>query len=236
MLTFPLCQAVVHHEPMHIRTDGNVRVDATADPQMGTNSYLVQDLDTGDAVLIDANLDPERVRAMVAERGVTVRAILLTHSDFDHVAGLRTLREAWGNPPVLVAEPELAHVRDGTPLREEMSFAAAAEPDAQPLPAPGSYRVGSLSFDVLPTPGHSPGGVTLVLGNLLFTGDALFQGSIGRFDFRNSDGRSLLQGIQEQLLTRDDGDIVLPGHGRTSTIGDERRGNPFLKAGGLELT
>lgn len=220
---------------MHIRTDGNVRVDATADPQMGTNSYLVQDLDTGDAVLIDANLDPDGVLAMVAERGVTVRAILLTHSDFDHIAGLRALRETWGGPPVAVAEPELAHLREGTPLRAEMPFAAAAEPDAEPLAAPGSYHAGSLSFQVLPTPGHSPGGVTLVLGKLLFTGDALFQGSIGRFDLHNSDGRALLQGIQEQLLTRDDDDIVLPGHGPSSTIGDERRGNPFLKAGGLEF-
>ena len=220
---------------MHLRTDGNVRVDATADPQMGTNSYLVQDLGSGDAVLIDANLDPEAVLAMVAERGVTPRAILLTHSDFDHIAGLQAVREAWGRPPVAVGEPELENLREGKALREEMPFAAAAEPDAEALPAPGSYRVGSLSFEVLPTPGHSPGGVTLVLGRLLFTGDALFQGSIGRFDLHNSDGRALLQGIQEQLLTRDDGDVVLPGHGPASTIGDERRGNPFLKAAGLEF-
>jgi hydroxyacylglutathione hydrolase len=218
---------------MHIRTDGNVRVDATADPQMGTNSYLVQDLDTGDAVVIDANLAPEAMLALVAERGVTVRAILLTHADFDHIAGLRTLREAWGEPPVAVGEAELAVLREGTPLRGEMPFSAAAEPDAQPLPAHGSYRAGSLRFEILPTPGHSPGGVTLVLGPLLFTGDALFKGAIGRFDLRNCDGRALLQGIEDELLTRDDGDVVLPGHGPASTIGDERHANPFLQDGGL---
>lgn len=220
---------------MHVVTEGRVRVDATADPQMGTNSYLVSDLETGDAVVIDANLDPQAVLALVAERGVTVRAILLTHTDFDHVAGLRTLREAWGEPPVAAAEPELGLLREGHGLREEMGFAAPAEADAEPLPAHGSYSAGSLTFEVLPTPGHSPGGITLVLGRLLFTGDALFQGSIGRFDFRNSDGRALLRGIREELLTRDDADLVLPGHGPESTIGEERRRNPYLQPGALEF-
>lgn len=220
---------------MHVTTVGRVRVDATADPQMGTNSYLVQDLESGDAVVVDANLDPQAMLDLVAQRGVKVRAILLTHGDFDHVAGLRALREAWGDPPVAIAEPELEVLREGRPLRGEMAFAAAAEADVEPLPAHGSYRAGSLSFDILPTPGHSPGGVTLVLGRLLFTGDALFAGSIGRFDFRNSDGPALLQGIREELLTRDDEDVVLPGHGPTSTIGEERRRNPFLQPGALDF-
>lgn len=220
---------------VHVATDGRVRVDATADPRMGTNSYLVQDLETGDAVVIDANLDPQAVLDLVSERGVRVRAILLTHTDFDHVAGLGTLREALGKPPVAAAEPELGLLREGKPLRDEMNFAAAAETDAEPLPAHGSYTAGSLTFEVLPTPGHSPGGVTLVLGRLLFTGDALFQGSIGRFDFHNSDGRALLRGIREELLVRDDGDVVLPGHGPASTIGDERRRNPFLQPGALDF-
>ncbi|MGH7912961.1 MAG: MBL fold metallo-hydrolase [Candidatus Dormibacteraceae bacterium] len=216
---------------MHVTTDGNVRVDKTADPSMGTNSYLVQDLRTDDAAVIDANLDPEATLALVAERAVRVRAILLTHTDFDHVAGLRRLRQAWGEPAVAVAEPELDLLRGGRPLRTEMAHAVAPEADAEPLVAHGSYRAGSLRFDVLPTPGHSPGGVTLVTGRLLFTGDALFQGSIGRFDFANSDGQALLLGIRAELLRRDDEDVVLPGHGPASTIGEERRRNPFLQVG-----
>ena len=98
-----------------------------------------------------------------------------------------------------VGEPELAVLREGTPLRGEMPFTTAAEPDAQPLPPHGSYRAGSLTFEILPTSGHSPGGVTLVLSPLLFTGDALFKGAIGRFDLRNCDGRALLQGIEDEL-------------------------------------
>lgn len=213
----------------HLVTDGDHRVDATADARMGTNSYLVQDLRTGDAVVIDANLEPEATLALIGERGVTVRAVLLTHIDFDHLAGLRALRRALGEPPVAAAEPELTMLREGTPVRQEMPFPAPAEPDARELTPHGSYAAGSLTFGVLPTPGHSPGGVTLVLGRLLFTGDALFQGSIGRYDFASSDGTALLRGIREELLTRDDGDLVFPGHGPASTIGDERRHNPFLQ-------
>ena len=91
-----------------------------------------------------------------------------------------------------------------------------------------TYRAGSLEFAVLHTPGHSPGGVSLKIGNAIFTGDALFAGSIGRSDFHNSDGRALLDGIHAKLLTQPDDHLVFSGHGPASTIGRERRTNPFL--------
>src|SRR5439155_1622434 len=85
------------------------------------------------------------------------------------------------------------------------------------------YRAGSLEMAVLHTPGHSPGGITLAIDNSLFTGDALFAGSIGRSDFSNSDGRALLEGIRSQLLTQPDDFLVYSGHGPVSTIGQEHR-------------
>jgi hydroxyacylglutathione hydrolase len=205
-----------------------IQVSTTADRQMGTNSYLVEDEDTGDAVVIDANLEPEAMVGLARERGRTVRAILLTHTDIDHIAGLRRLREEFGDVPIAVHDAEREVITLGTPLRRELP---------QPLPrfdnverlAPGeAYQAGSLTFEVLHTPGHSPGGVTLKLDKLLFTGDALFAGGIGRYDFSNSDGRSLLAGIREQLLTQADDAVILPGHGPRSTIGQERSSNPFL--------
>ena len=91
-----------------------------------------------------------------------------------------------------------------------------------------TVRAGSLAFEVLHTPGHSPGGVTLKIGDNLFTGDALFAGSIGRSDFANSDGRALLEGINTKLLSQPDELVVYSGHGPVTTIGRERKTNPFL--------
>ena len=90
------------------------------------------------------------------------------------------------------------------------------------------FSAGSLEFDVLHTPGHSPGGVSLKIDGFLFAGDALFAGSIGRSDFANSDGRALIDGIREKLLPLPDDLIVYSGHGPATTIGRERRMNPFL--------
>jgi glyoxylase-like metal-dependent hydrolase (beta-lactamase superfamily II) len=207
-----------------------LHVEATADRQFGTNSYLVEDESTHEAVIVDANLEPELMVDLVRRRGVRVLAILLTHTDVDHVAGLGRLRGEFGEEvPIAVHEAEMASVTEGAPLRRE--FAAATLPgfrNVQPLVPGQRYRAGALEFEVLHTPGHSPGGVTLKIGNALFTGDALFAGSIGRSDFSNSDGEALLEGIRRELLSQPDDHLVFSGHGPVTTIGQERRFNPFL--------
>ncbi|HKW73629.1 MAG TPA: MBL fold metallo-hydrolase [Candidatus Dormibacteraeota bacterium] len=206
----------------------SVRVEVTADRRFGTNSYLVEDEVTHDAVVIDSNLEPDLVISMARLRKANVKAILLTHTDLDHIAGLHELREAFGPIPIAVHESENEVVAKGQPLRREFAPIATQLDRTDALIEGEPYLAGSLEFEVLHTPGHSPGGVTLKIDGYLFTGDALFAGSIGRSDFANSDGRALIDGIKTKLLSLPDDMIVYSGHGPATTIGRERRMNPFL--------
>jgi hydroxyacylglutathione hydrolase len=203
-------------------------VGATADARFGTNSYLVEDEESHDAVIVDANLEPEAMIALARSRGANVRAILLTHTDVDHIAGIHELRDAFGDMPIAVHASEREVLVEGRPLRREFGPLATQVGNVVELGEGEPYRAGTLEFEVLHTPGHSPGGVTLKIDGWLFTGDALFAGSIGRFDFANSNGEDLMRAIREKLMVQPDEMVVYSGHGPATTIGRERRTNPFL--------
>lgn len=203
-------------------------MEVTADRRFSTNSYLVEDEDTHDAVIIDSNLEPDLIIEQARIRGAAVKAIILTHTDLDHIAGLHELREAFGPIPIAVHPAERDVVESGKPLRREFGPLATQLDGVTDLEEGKEFRAGSLELEVLHTPGHSPGGVSLKIDGYVFTGDALFAGTVGRSDFANSDGRALVEGIKTRLLVLPDDTIVYSGHGPATTIGRERRMNPFL--------
>jgi len=157
-----------------------------------------------------------------------VKAIVLTHTDLDHIAGLADLLEAFGPVPVAVHDAERNVITTGRPLRREFAVGHPNVENVTSLAEGRPFRAGTLQFEVLHTPGHSPGGVSLRIGDVVFTGDALFAGSIGRSDFSNSDPEALIQGIKTRLLTLPGDVVVYSGHGPATTIDEERRTNPFL--------
>ena len=188
----------------------------------------MEDEATHDAVVIDANFEPDLMLELIRERGANVKAIVLTHTDVDHIAGLAELIKTLGPIPVAVHDAERYVIVEGRSLRREFAVDGPRIDNVVSLNPGMPFKAGSITLDVLHTPGHSPGGVSLRIGDAVFTGDALFAGSVGRSDFRNSDGRALLDGIRTQLLSMPDEIDVYSGHGPATTIGEERRTNPFV--------
>lgn len=197
---------------------------------MQTNCYVLACETTQQAAVIDPSWNGRGLAQKIAEEGWTVSHILLTHTHFDHVGGLAELKEATGAPIYV-------H-RAAVPMLENANLAAGMWQMTIPEPpAPDEFidegdtiAVGELRLEVLFTPGHAPGHVSFYLReeNVLFDGDVLFQQSIGRTDLPGGDHDLLMRTIQEKLLVLPDETAVLSGHGPATTIGQEKKWNPFL--------
>ncbi|MEP7293746.1 MAG: MBL fold metallo-hydrolase [Chloroflexota bacterium] len=197
-----------------------------------TNAYLVGDTETSEAILIDPVDQAETLVKMAADSGWTIRLILATHAHFDHVLASKQLKELTGAPFYIHVEaaewlknlPETGVRFTGT------AFPEAAKPDRLLTTASETLELGAIKLETLFTPGHAPGHLSFFMRDqgIVFSGDSLFAGTVGRTDIPGSDPDLLIQSIRDQLLTLDDDVTVLPGHGRPTTIGAERASNPFL--------
>lgn len=181
--------------------------------------------------IVDAGFDPEQMLDAIDEQRLSVEKVVLTHAHLDHIAGLHAVRHRYPDVPILIHADEEDFLTDTRLNLSAGVMNAIVAPEATGLLHHGEQiELNGVTFDIRHTPGHSPGGITLVQqdNKLAIVGDTLFAGSIGRFDFPTSDGERLMQSIQEQLLTLPDDTHVLPGHGPATTIGQERAANPYL--------
>lgn len=197
---------------------------------MQTNCYVLASTTTRLAAVIDPSWDGRAILEKVTDNGWTVDKILLTHAHFDHVGGLGELKELSG-APVYIHEDAVAMLNQAEKAAALWGIAIDQPPAAGNFAQEGDVlEVGDLRVEVLFTPGHAPGHVSFYLPehHVLFDGDVLFQGSIGRTDLPGGDFDVLMSSINDKLLALPDETVVLSGHGPATTIGDERRTNPFL--------
>ena len=184
-----------------------------------------------DCWIVDAGFDPESMIAAIEAADLTPTHLLLTHGHIDHIAGIETVRSKWADLPILIHEAESTYLTDpDNNLSGPFGMPIVAPEATGTLEAGGALTIGDYTFEIRHTSGHSPGGVTLYCRQTgeAIVGDTLFAGSVGRHDFPHSDGPTLFQSIREQLLTLPDETAVYPGHGPATTVGTERRSNPFL--------
>ncbi|QDW75566.1 MBL fold metallo-hydrolase [Lachnospiraceae bacterium KGMB03038] len=196
---------------------------------ISTNCYLVSNVETHQAVIVDPAAVPKALTEAVERDGLTVEAVLLTHGHFDHTMGLDALLKLW-DVPVYVEEEDQEILTDPKLNLSSAYTAGFTFSDAQSVEDGQILSLAGFQFQVLHTPGHTRGGCCYYAASeqVLFSGDTLFQASVGRTDFPNSSTLDLLRSIREKLLPLPDETVVYPGHMGETTIGYERDHNPYL--------
>lgn len=190
----------------------------------GANCYIVMDKSTKEAAVIDPGGDVDDIIGAIEAMDAKVKYILLTHGHLDHTSGVDELKTIT-NAVVCISKADDDLITQGEHL-----FGPLIEGGADKLLKQGDIiKISSLEFTCIDTPGHTPGGMSFLIENCVFTGDTLFAGSIGRTDFSGGDFNTIINSIKLKLLSLPEGTIVYPGHGPNSTINNEKLGNPFLK-------
>lgn len=196
-----------------------------------TNCFILGDEQTKKAFVVDPGGEADKILSQIASLQLEVVAIVNTHAHVDHIGAIREVRDATG-AQVMMHRSELPLLQSASRMGRLFGIHVEQPPDPDRFLEEGDdISLGnSLSLKVIETPGHSPGGISLVSsdGKICFAGDTLFAGSIGRTDLPGGDYHTLISSIKTKLLPLGDDVKVLPGHGPATTLGTERRYNPFL--------
>ncbi len=210
-------------------TSSKLQVEPLIVGPLFSNCYIIYDDKEKQGAVIDPGDDADNILDAVKELGIKINYILATHGHFDHVGAVAPLRKE------LKAE-FLAHKGDFFFLEDGENAARRWGVDIEQPPKPDRFiedgdkiKVGKFELEGIHTPGHSPGGVSFLYDRMLFGGDTLFQGSIGRTDFRKGSFEDLAKSIRTRLYNLPDDTIVYTGHGPNTTIGSEKRHNPFVR-------
>ncbi len=197
---------------------------------IGTNCYLVINEETKESVMVDPGAYPAKVKNAVKEQGLKLKAVLLTHAHFDHIMGLSDVMEDV-KVPVYVEEADLPMMTDGeSNLSSTYVRGGYRFEEAVPVNDGQQLEIAGFQFRVIHTPGHTPGGCCYYMEQegVLFSGDTLFQTSVGRSDFPGGSASALVRSVKEKLLVLPEETHVYPGHMEETTIGYEKLHNPFI--------
>jgi hydroxyacylglutathione hydrolase len=203
-------------------------IDSLEVGRVQCNCYIVGCDKTNEGVIIDAGGDSDLILKMVKKRCLTIKYFICTHAHFDHIEGLRDLVTSL-HAPILLHEGDLKLYED---LRGQGRIFGM---DLEPAP-PWDHTVkdgdslsfGEITMKVLHTPGHSPGSISLAAGGVVFTGDTIFAGSIGRTDLPGGSYETLISSAREKIMSLPDDVKLYPGHGPATSVGHEKKFNPFL--------
>jgi hydroxyacylglutathione hydrolase len=195
-----------------------------------SNCYIVGSESNKHGLIIDPGAEAKLILKTVNELGLVISLILVTHAHIDHIGALAPVKESTGAKFAIHEAEAAASLGMFSRMLSSMtggSFTQPPKPDS--LVKDGdSIDVGDLKFKVLHTPGHSPGGISLYGHGILFSGDTLFNYGIGRTDFPGCSYEKIIDSIKNKIMLLPDETVVYPGHGPATTIGEEKRGNPFL--------
>lgn len=193
-----------------------------------SNCYIVGSQSNKEGMIIDPGDEAKQILKRVKDLELDIKFIVLTHGHIDHTGALKEVKEATGAEVVIHADDAKSLKNQLVAIAFGLSYPTPPRPDRL-LKGGDSIDVGDLHFEVVHTPGHTPGGVCLLGQGVVFSGDTLFNYGIGRADLPGGNYSQLMNSIQTKLMTLPDNTVVYPGHGSDTTIGAERTGNPFLR-------
>jgi glyoxylase-like metal-dependent hydrolase (beta-lactamase superfamily II) len=196
------------------------------------NTYIAWLEGRDDAVVIDPGLEPELILVFLQEQQLTIHTILDTHGHADHIGGNEAMKAAFPSAPLLIGSGDAFMLTDAEANLSAPFGMPVTSPEADRLLQEGDVvEAAGTRFEVLEIPGHSPGHIIYLYRDqpiIVFGGDVLFRDGIGRFDFPGGSGKQLVDGIRGKLFGLPDETVVYPGHGPVTTVGREKRHNPFV--------